>query len=314
MLPKRLPKPAKCPRRILLNINHTPVKSAPCAAATARLGASMSGVNAAHTQLIVRNSRQAGGHAQASRSVIAALPARASPSRMPAGRFGSARSRSGSRSAPSSSWPAGRWRPRPISPSATTLKGLIARQAEQQFAYEDRIAELRAQIDRTTSRQLLDQEQFEQKLDDLMRRQSTLESARGRRWPASPIRPRPVRCVRPRVARHADSVTGATGAVSRGYTAGDPKRISARACPASKRRSTASNGGEAAALAQVEERYDGKARMLRGVLAELGLKTRWAAPGRHRRPIRSDQAAGRRQRLRARTDAASVSHGPKPTA
>ena len=44
-------------------------------------------------------------------------------------------------------------------------EGLIAQQAEQQFAYEDRIAELRAQIDRTTSRQLLDQEQFEQKLE-----------------------------------------------------------------------------------------------------------------------------------------------------
>src|SRR6201984_323230 len=56
------------------------------------------------------------------------------------------------------------------------LRTLITRQAEQQFADEDRIAELRAQIDRTTSRQLLDQEQFEQKLDDLMRRQSTLES------------------------------------------------------------------------------------------------------------------------------------------
>src|SRR5271170_5992202 len=56
------------------------------------------------------------------------------------------------------------------------LRSLIAHQADQQFAYEDRIAELRAQIDRTTSRQLLDQEQFEQKLDDLMRRQATLES------------------------------------------------------------------------------------------------------------------------------------------
>src|SRR5207248_11257519 len=56
------------------------------------------------------------------------------------------------------------------------LRTLIARQAEQQFAYEDRIAELRVQIDRTTSRQLLDQEQFEQKLDDLIRRQSLLES------------------------------------------------------------------------------------------------------------------------------------------
>ena len=41
------------------------------------------------------------------------------------------------------------------------LKRLIARQAEMQFAYEDRIAELRAQVDRITSRQLLDQEQFE---------------------------------------------------------------------------------------------------------------------------------------------------------
>ena len=56
------------------------------------------------------------------------------------------------------------------------LRTLITRQAEQQFAYEDRVAELRAQIDRTTSRQLLDQEQFEQKLDDLTRRQSLLES------------------------------------------------------------------------------------------------------------------------------------------
>ena len=56
------------------------------------------------------------------------------------------------------------------------LRTLIARQAQQQFGYEDRIAELRAQIDRTTSRQLLDQEQFEQKLDELMHRQATLES------------------------------------------------------------------------------------------------------------------------------------------
>jgi hypothetical protein len=41
------------------------------------------------------------------------------------------------------------------------LTRLIGRQAEMQFAYEDRIAELRAQVDRIMSRQLLDQEQFE---------------------------------------------------------------------------------------------------------------------------------------------------------
>jgi len=56
------------------------------------------------------------------------------------------------------------------------LTRLIARQAEMQYAYEDRIAELRAKVDRTTSRQMLDQEQFDKKLDQIMKRESTLES------------------------------------------------------------------------------------------------------------------------------------------
>jgi murein DD-endopeptidase MepM/ murein hydrolase activator NlpD len=56
------------------------------------------------------------------------------------------------------------------------LTRLIARQAEMQYAYEDRIAEMRAKVDRATSRQLLDQEQFDQKLDQIMRRQAALES------------------------------------------------------------------------------------------------------------------------------------------
>src|SRR5437588_1161743 len=56
------------------------------------------------------------------------------------------------------------------------LTRLIARQAEMQYAYEDRIAELRAKVDRTTSRQVLEQEQFVQKLEQIMRRQTALES------------------------------------------------------------------------------------------------------------------------------------------
>src|SRR5712691_7063892 len=56
------------------------------------------------------------------------------------------------------------------------LARLIARQAEMQFAYEDRIAEMRAQVDRVTSRQLLDQEQFERRLDQFARRQAALEA------------------------------------------------------------------------------------------------------------------------------------------
>src|SRR3981081_1660332 len=39
------------------------------------------------------------------------------------------------------------------------LTRLITRQADMQFGYEDRIAELRAQVDPISSRQLLDQDQ-----------------------------------------------------------------------------------------------------------------------------------------------------------
>ena len=56
------------------------------------------------------------------------------------------------------------------------LTRLLARQAQMQFAYEDRIADLRGQVDRLASRQLLDQEQFETKLDQIVRRQTLLES------------------------------------------------------------------------------------------------------------------------------------------
>jgi murein DD-endopeptidase MepM/ murein hydrolase activator NlpD len=56
------------------------------------------------------------------------------------------------------------------------LTRLIARQTSMQYAYEDRIAELRARLDRTASRQLLNQEQFDQKLDQIARRQAALEA------------------------------------------------------------------------------------------------------------------------------------------
>ena len=58
----------------------------------------------------------------------------------------------------------------------SVLARLMGHQAQMQYAYEDRIAELRAQVDRITSRQLLDQEQFERKLDALLKRQAVLEN------------------------------------------------------------------------------------------------------------------------------------------
>src|SRR5947209_12208519 len=56
------------------------------------------------------------------------------------------------------------------------LTRLLTRQAQMQYAYEDRIADLRGQVDRLASRQLLDQEQVESKLEQIARRQAVLES------------------------------------------------------------------------------------------------------------------------------------------
>ena len=56
------------------------------------------------------------------------------------------------------------------------LAASLARQARQQQAYEDRIAMLRSEIDRLTSRQLLNQEAFEAKLAQLVGKQATLDA------------------------------------------------------------------------------------------------------------------------------------------
>lgn len=58
-----------------------------------------------------------------------------------------------------------------------------ARQARVQQAYEDRISALRAQVDRITSRQLLDQQLMESKVSELLERQSQLSQRHGRLSP-----------------------------------------------------------------------------------------------------------------------------------
>lgn len=60
------------------------------------------------------------------------------------------------------------------------LGGSIARQARIQHEYEDRISALRAQVDRVTSRQLLDQQVVEKKVEKLMERQSALTDRHGK--------------------------------------------------------------------------------------------------------------------------------------
>lgn len=58
-----------------------------------------------------------------------------------------------------------------------------AHQARTTQAYEDRIASLRAQVDRITSRQLLDQQLMEEKVAELIQRQNVLTNRHGRLGP-----------------------------------------------------------------------------------------------------------------------------------
>jgi murein DD-endopeptidase MepM/ murein hydrolase activator NlpD len=146
------------------------------------------------------------------------------------------------------------------------LTGLIARHAEMQYAYEDRIADLRAQIDRISSRQLLNQEQYEQKLDQIMRRQAALEG-RAQTLQAMPD----------------DILTGSSR--RRGGRGASPTPDkSSRLVPSTREAMSAAiarlqtsldrvEARQTAALSSMQESYDAKARRIRGVLAELGLDT-----------------------------------------
>jgi murein DD-endopeptidase MepM/ murein hydrolase activator NlpD len=156
------------------------------------------------------------------------------------------------------------------------LTGLIARQAEMQYAYEDRIADLRQQVDRMSSRQLLNQEQYESKLDQVIRRQSALESR------ANAIQAMP------------DSiVTGSTRPTGREQTRSVPNRpspVNDKSSnlllpePSTGRVSNISStlarlqasldrveARQAASLSTIEASYEAKAQRIRGVLADLGL-------------------------------------------
>ncbi len=183
------------------------------------------------------------------------------------------------------------------------LTRLIGRQAEMQFAYEDRIAELRAQVDRITSRQLLDQEQFEQKLSALLQRQATLEqrttalggdlAITGSIRPARGALPAPAPAEQPIKASPINDTVIFTAPPDR------EARLESRELPASITRiaSRGDGGGldgilgrisvaldnvdrrQTAVLTDLEERMDGKARRMRNVLSDLGVNPAKAPAG-----------------------------------
>jgi murein DD-endopeptidase MepM/ murein hydrolase activator NlpD len=173
---------------------------------------------------------------------------------------------------------------------------LIARETAMQFAYEDRIAEMRVQVDRVTSRQLLDQEQFEQKLDQLLRRQSMLESRAAAL--ASVIDPVATGSIKP-PTRGSIPIEPAAGQPSRPSPINDTTiyakppdrdaRLESGGLAGSSPRAQMMSGGVDGMLTRLqdslnrietrqtntlnglEEGYGARARRVRSVLADLGL-------------------------------------------
>ena len=214
------------------------------------------------------------------------------------------------------------------------LTRLLARQAQMQYAYEDRIADLRGQVDRLASRQLLDQEQFESKLEQIARRQATLES-RSSALSSLPD-PSPTGSIKsaPRASAPAILAAAVGAEALADQRHGDPgrRRPSARRGLNRARRSMPASGsprcrptaGIEGALARLqvsldrfeasqtktlntlEESYDAKARRMRSVLADLGLDLGKIAPraarARDRRPVR----AGKRRTASRHSTASSI--------
>jgi murein DD-endopeptidase MepM/ murein hydrolase activator NlpD len=169
------------------------------------------------------------------------------------------------------------------------LTSLIARQAEMQFGYEDRIAELRAQVDRISSRQLLDQEQYEQKLDQMLRKQSVLESRAatlsglpgmtitGTIRPTGRGEPAPQQPLRPFQLNDRSDVSDPR---TRSAMLPPSPAVTARASGVSgtlarlQRSLDHVEAAQTAALASIERRYNSRAQRIRGILTELGLDNR----------------------------------------
>jgi len=174
------------------------------------------------------------------------------------------------------------------------LTRLIGRQAQMQFAYEDRIAELRAQVDRITSRQLLDQEQFEQKLKELLQRQATLEqrtnaltgdvATTGSVRPTHHVAPPSLPVEQPKPSPISDTVIFSAppdreARLQSRELAASPTRLAARGDGTGLNGILARVEGaldkiaerQAAALTDIEEKVDTKSRRMQSVLADLGV-------------------------------------------
>jgi murein DD-endopeptidase MepM/ murein hydrolase activator NlpD len=173
------------------------------------------------------------------------------------------------------------------------LTRLIARQAQMQYGYEDRIADLRMQVDRLASRQLLDQEQYEQRLSQLVRREGALESRAATLSTLPDFAPTGSTRSRPNLGSERSSLDprkpspiGDTATLSPPErqsqlewhagpgtfdpAAGQKSRIDVALARLEQSLARVETK-QAATLDGLEEEYEAKARRIRGVLSDLGL-------------------------------------------
>lgn len=193
---------------------------------------------------------------------------------------------------------------------------MIARETTRQYAYEDRIAALRADVDRYASRALLDQDGVESRVDELATRQAELESRQSLVTamtdalqsngvlPANrlPLRPRvakpeeairasgvtsfaPIMPSKPTPAPETPALRGAEANAQNGWQSGEvappeppAKRVEASLEKLDKAMARTSDA-QLDALKEMDQKVAEAQKKLRSALAETGLDTdRMAAP------------------------------------
>ncbi len=164
---------------------------------------------------------------------------------------------------------------------------LISHQADVQAAYEDRLADMRAQVDRVISRQLLDQEQFERRLDRVVHRQAVLEQRTGALSAlGDPIVTGSVKreATKPGLRLPKPSPIRETGTappldkkqLNRLLRPGSSARVPGPGFQSTFAQLTRSldevEQRQIASLQAMEERYDGRVRRIHAALVKLGIK------------------------------------------
>jgi murein DD-endopeptidase MepM/ murein hydrolase activator NlpD len=184
---------------------------------------------------------------------------------------------------------------------------LIARETTRQYAYEDRIAALRADVDRLASRALLDQDGVEARVDELATRQAELESRQslvtaladtlqsGGLLPSvkSPLRQRmikpeepvrasgvtsfaPIMPTKPMPAPDSPPLRGAGGSDAAPWQSGEvqiqpPAQRVEAALSRLDRHISRTSGAQIAALKEMDETLAETQKRLRGALSDTGI-------------------------------------------